>query len=372
VARFAVVGGRTWGEMHLRALSQFEREGRGTLVGLADLDAALLETRRQQFGVDTWTDFRTMLDEARPDAVTIATPDHLHRAIALECLERGIHVLVEKPMDVTVEGCREMVACAERNNALLQVEFMKRKDPYHIDLERRIRQGQLGQVQYGYAWMEDRIEVPRDWLPGWASGSDPAWFLGVHLFDLVRWLVRADAVSVSATASKGKLAGLGIDTYDAVQSKVVFENGTSFAVDVAWHFPDGNEAIVNQGVKVVGTEGWLTVDSQYRGGRGCIAGPGAVGVGTEQGTSGAKMFTPNLGLFLEKQTRGGTPVYSGYGIESIQEFAYNVVDLLGGATISDLGDAFPRGVDGLEVTKMVVAAHRSIDLGGELVRLADL
>lgn len=372
MARFAVIGGRTWGEMHLRALRQFEREGHGALVGLADLDEGLLAQRRSQFGVDTWTDYRRMLDEARPDAVTIATPDHLHRAIALDCLARGIHVLVEKPMDVTVEGCREMIAMAAKTRALLQVEFMKRKDPYHIDLERRIRQGQVGDVQYGYAWMEDRIEVPRDWLPSWASGSDPAWFLGVHLFDLVRWLVRSDAVSVSATGSKGKLVTLGIDTYDAVQAKVVFANGASFAIDVAWHFPDGNEAIVNQGVKVVGTEGWLTVDSQYRGARGCITGPGAVGVGADRADAGAHMFTPNLGLFLEKTTRAGTPVYSGYGIESIQEFAYNVVDLEAGATIEELGDGFPRGVDGLEVTKMVVAAHRSMDAGGELVRLSEL
>ncbi len=369
--KLAVIGGRTWGHMHLRALSQFARDGHGELVALVDLDPQVLADRHAEFGVATYDDLETMLDEARPDAVTIATPDHLHREIALTCLRRGVHVLVEKPMDVTVDGCREMVAAAEQYGCLLQVDFMKRKDLYHVDLEQRIRSGQLGEIQYGYAWMEDRIEVPRDWLPSWVSKSDPAWFLGVHVFDLIRWLVRSDVVAVSATASSGKLRSLGIDTYDAVQAKLVFESGASFSVDVSWHLPDQNEAVVNQGIKVVGSDGWMVVDSQDRGARGCLSGPVGAAVGTDRETAGASMFTPNLGLFLQRQDRWGRPVYAGYGIESIQDFAHNVAFLAQGGSLADL-DGYPSGRDGLETTKITVAVHHSIDQGGALIPLATL
>lgn len=366
--KIAVVGGRTWGHMHLRAMSQFARDGRGTLAALVDLDREILAQRHEEFGVAVYDDLTRMLDEVQPDGVTIATPDHLHRQIALECLARGVHVLVEKPMDVTVEGCREMVAAAEANGCLLQVDFMKRKDPYHLDLAQRIRNGQLGEIQYGYAWMEDRIEVPRDWLPAWVSSSDPAWFLGVHVVDLIRWLVASDVVAVSATASSGKLRSIGIDTYDAVQAKLVFESGASFSVDVAWHIPDANEAVVNQGVKVVGSDGWMVVDSQDRGARGCLTGPVGAAVGTETRQEGASMFTPNLGLFLQRSDLWNNPVYAGYGIESIQDFAFNVAFLGSGGSLDQL-DGYPSGRDGLEATKITTAIHDSIDAGGALVRL---
>ncbi|MFN3257953.1 MAG: Gfo/Idh/MocA family protein [Ilumatobacter sp.] len=366
--KLAVVGGRTWGHMHLRALSQFARDGHGELAALVDLDTDILEQRAVEFGMATYSDLEAMLDEVQPDGVTIATPDHLHRDIAVTCLERGIHVLVEKPMDVTVDGCRQMIRSADDNGCLLQVDFMKRKDPYHVDLEQRIRNGQLGDVQYGYSWMEDRIEVPRDWLPAWVSSSDPAWFLGVHVFDLIRWLVRSDVTAVSASASTGKLVSIGIDTYDAVQVKLVFDSGASFAVDVAWHLPDANEAVVNQGVKVVGKEGWMIVDSQDRGARGCLSGPVGAAVGTESRSDGASMFTPNLGLFLQRTDLWNNPVYAGYGIESIQDFAFNVSFLTNGGAIDELG-SYPSGRDGLEATKITTAVHDSIEQGGALVHL---
>lgn len=253
-----------------------------------------------------------------------------------------------------------MVDAARRSGRLLQVDFMKRQDLYHLELKRIVDGGGVGDVQYGYAWMEDRIEVPRDWLPGWASRSSPAWFVGVHYYDLIRWIVGANAIAVSATGVAARLRSLGIDTFDSIQAKIVFPGGVSFTVDTAWHIPDGNEAIVNQGIKVVGSDGWMTVDSQDRGARGCIKPtpdrPGA-------------MVTPNLGFFKETW-EADAPRYSGYGIDSIDGFVTNVLALEEGrVTLEDLEGSYPSGVDGLEVTKIAVAVHESVAAGGALVSL---
>lgn len=370
VPKIAVVGGRTWGHMHLRAFSQLQRTGQCELVALVDLDETILAQRAAEFGVTTFTSLDEMLAVAKPDGVTIAVPDHLHHQVAATALRAGCHVLIEKPMDITSEGCRTLIGLAEAKNLLIQIEFMKRKDPYHIDLEQRIGKGQLGDIQYGYAWMEDRIEVPRDWLPAWASASNPAWFLGVHMFDLVRWLIKSDAVAVSATGCYGKLRQIGIDTYDSVSSRVLFASGASFAVDVSWHLPDGNEAIVNQGVKVVGSEGWMTVDTQDRGARGCLKGAIATAVGTSDRVLPENaMFTPNLGLFIQNADRWGQPQFSGYGIESIQDFGLNVGYLMSGGAMSDLSGSYPSGYDGLEITKIVEAVHESMANGGALVAI---
>ncbi|WP_420611782.1 Gfo/Idh/MocA family protein [Candidatus Spongiisocius sp.] len=361
--RFGTIGGGIFGEMHIRALTQRARRGDIEYVGLADINSELRSARAAEYGIDVFADFNEMLDVASPTAVTIATPDHLHRDIVVACVERGVHVLVEKPMDTDVDGCREMVAAADESGVLLQVDFMKRHDLYHAELKRIVESGGIGDIQYGYAWMEDRIEVPTDWLPSWASNSSPAWFVGVHYFDLIRWLVGRDAVAVSATGVAQRLRSIGIDTYDSIQTKIMFPGGVSFTVDSAWHLPAGNEAIVNQGIKVVGSDGWMTVDSQDRGTRGLVSSaPGAP----------ASMLTPNLGLFKES-TEAGLPRYSGYAIDSIESFVTNVAMLERGvADLESLKGAYPSGKDGLEVTKIAVAAHRSVERGGDLVSLGSL
>jgi hypothetical protein len=152
---------------------------------------------------------------------------------------------------------------------------------------------------------------------------------------------------------------------------VLFASGASFAVDVSWHLPDGNEAIVNQGVKVVGSEGWMTVDTQDRGARGCLKGAIATAVGTSDRVLPENaMFTPNLGLFIQNADRWGQPQFSGYGIESIQDFGLNVGYLMSGGAMSDLSGSYPSGYDGLEITKIVEAVHESMANGGALVAIS--
>ena len=94
--------------MHLQAYSQMERRGDVKLAGVADIDAEVLGKRKQQYRVATYLDHRQMLEEQALEAVAVATPDHPHREIAVECLEAGKHVFVEKPLDTAVAGCQQI------------------------------------------------------------------------------------------------------------------------------------------------------------------------------------------------------------------------------------------------------------------------
>jgi len=355
VARIAIIGGGKFGEMHLRAFSQLERDGHATLVALCDINEELLARRREQFGVKGYTDFREMLQREDLDGVTVVTPDHLHRQFVVACLRAGKHVLVEKPLDVTVAGCDEMVAEADRAGRILQVDFHKRFDPYHRQMAATVASGAIGRVLYGYAWMEDRIEVPRDWFSHWAPKSSPFWFLGVHMVDLIRFCTGAKGVSVFAAGAKRKLASLGIDAYDCVNARVVFDDGSTFAVDTSWVLPDRFEAVVNQGIRIVGTEGVIEVDSQNRGAEACTAAEG--------------QQTWNLGFFLEERGKDGAPRWSGYGIESIADFAHNVNFILRGGSLEQLAGKYVDGREAREATRIAVAAHESLQTGS-LVRCA--
>lgn len=349
VVRLGVIGGGKFGLMHLRAFNQLEHENKARLIAISDINEKLLSERKRTFKIDCHTDYKEMLARNDIDAVSIVTPDFLHRQIAIDALNYNKHVLVEKPLDVTVEGCEEIIKAAGNNKMLLQVDFHKRYDPYHLELERIIQEGKLGQIEYGYAHMEDRIEVPEKWLPNWAAKSSPAWFLGIHMYDLIRWLIKSNGERVYASGVKKKLKDKGIDTFDSIQAKIEFENGASFTVDTSWIIPEEFESVVNQGIRVIGSEGIMEIDSQDRGTRGCISGVG--------------MATYNSGFFMEEESKNGQTVYHGYGIESIADFALNVNYLLKGGAIEDIKGKYASGEDGMEATKIAFGVHKSIETG---------
>ncbi|MFV1967761.1 MAG: Gfo/Idh/MocA family protein, partial [Pirellulaceae bacterium] len=204
-ARIGVIGAGTFGINHLRAFRQLGHTGQAELVALADLNEETLRSRLEEFPIRGYTDYHEMLQKEELDGVAIATPDHLHRDITLHCARAGKHILVEKPLDMTVAGCQAMIDAARDARVLLQVDFHKRYDPEHERVHAAVRNGDLGNILYGYAHMEDRIEVPADWFPHWAGNSSPVWFLGVHFFDLVRWILGCNAKRVFATGQRQHL-----------------------------------------------------------------------------------------------------------------------------------------------------------------------
>jgi predicted dehydrogenase len=354
--RVAVVGAGKFGQMHMDVFTQLGYAGAVELAAIAEANPKRAEELRARYhGCAIYGDFREMLEKEVLDAVSVATPDHLHREIAVAAARAGKHLLVEKPLDVTVEGCAEIVLAAKDAGVLLQVDFHKRYDPDHQAIERRVRSGDLGEILYGSVYMEDRIEVPSEWFPHWAPDSSPAWFLGVHFYDLVRWIVKSEAKSVYATGTKNTLLkDYGIDTYDCVNAKVDFENGAGFMFDTSWVLPKGFEAVVNQAIRVVGTKGVFECDSQDRGFRSCLSGEG--------------MATYNNNFKRDGFDKIGRKLLRGYGVESIEDFASNVGLIKTGGSIHDLRGCWASGEDGLEVTRIAVAVHESMKTGN-VVRL---
>lgn len=345
--RIGVVGGGTYGESHLSVYRDMEERGDVQLAALAECDDERRKLRKQEFGIPVYSNHLEMFDEENLDGVTVATPDHLHFQVAMDALERGLHCMVEKPLDVTVEGCRELIDKAEAKGVLLEVDFHKRFDPYHIEMRESYLEGKFGEIEYGYAWMEDQLFVPTDMLRAWSANSSPVWFLGVHMYDLVRWIMdNPDPLRVFATGAKKKLASMGVDTYDSVQAQVEFANGANIAFHNSWVLPNEFEAVVHQGVKLVGSEGIFECDSQYRGGRGCL--------------KGETMRTWNLGIKYRERDKQNRIHWRGYFHHSIADFAENLLVLEEGASLADLEGLYPSGKEGLAITQIACAAHQSV------------
>ncbi len=348
--RIGVIGGGKFGGLHLQIFSQLMKRGDVELVGLADLNENLLNQRKKEFGVKPYTDYRKMIEEEKPDAVSVATPDHLHRKIAVDVLNMGVNVLVEKPLDITVEGCLEIIETAEKNNKFLQVDFHKRFDPASIEVYNNIKQGNLGEILYATAYMNDKIEVPSEWFKTWAHNSSSFWFLGSHLVDLLMWLTGKKPKEVIAVGQKEKLKSLGIDTYDYVNAIIKNEDGSSFLIETNWIQPENFESIVDQGFKVVGTDGNIEVDAQDRGIRGSL-----------KNESGTNTFNPYF--HFSKKNPDGTVTLGGYGVDSIIDFVNNIRYLKNGMTIKQLEGTYASGRDGMLVTAVCEAVSNSLKTG---------
>lgn len=352
--KIGIIGAGLYGITHFEAFKQREKDlGDVTVAGFAEIDPGKRAEIEARYGTKGYPDHLSLIKRAGLDAVTVVTPDHLHCAIVMDCLEAGLPVLVEKPLATKVEEARRMAAKAAEKGLMLQVDFHKRFDPYHIDLKLRIDEGQLGKIQYGYCWMEDVLRVGTDMIgkKTWNANGSPGWFLAIHMIDLSYWLMGCPKpVRVHATGFKGKLSAMGIDIYDSMKAEVAFANGTVITYDTSVILPNSHEALVRQGVKLVGTEGFMEVNSQYRGARGC--------------TSVKGMETPNLGMMYRSFDKTGAPVKRGYFSDSICDFVENLKYLRQGHGLDELEGKYASAEQGLESTKVGVAMHQSAAEGG--------
>ena len=119
--RAAVIGAGYLGRLHAQKWAALPG---ATLVAVADPSAEARARGAEEFGCEALPDWRALL--GRIDAASIATPTALHHAIARDCLEAGIHVLVEKPVTTTVAEARELIAVAARRQRVLQVGHLER------------------------------------------------------------------------------------------------------------------------------------------------------------------------------------------------------------------------------------------------------
>lgn len=347
--RFAVIGGGTWGNNHLLAAKELESEGNVELVAVADQHEPTAARQAASYGIKAYTDYRDMIEKEELDAIGIATPDHLHREITLHAIEQGKHILVEKPLDLTSEGCQQMVDAARRQCVMLMVDFHKRYDPYNQDVMQKVRSGRIGRPQIAYAYMEDKITVPLKMLKAWAAESSSFWFIGVHKLDLICWMTGSEPASVFAQGHKGKLVENGIDTYDSVSARIVMEDGLSCTIDTNWIIPEAFEALVNQGLRIIGTEGMVEMDGQER--------------GLRYSANDGGMVTPNLGALNVQASPLGYRRVSGYYVDPIKDFLLNICFLKNGGNLAALEGRYPSGLDGLRATRVAEAVDKSIREG---------
>ena len=179
--RVGVLGAGYVADYHLRAL---RAQPGVVIVGVADPDLAKARQTAARFGVEgVYPDLASLALAAKPNAIHILTPPALHCQLAIQALDLGCHVFVEKPMAERASDCRLMIEAAARNGRQLSVNHSARMDPIVLQALERVRAGQVGDV-LGVDFFRSSSYVPYAGGPAmpapFRNGSYPFQDLGVH------------------------------------------------------------------------------------------------------------------------------------------------------------------------------------------------
>jgi predicted dehydrogenase len=219
----AVIGVGNMGRNHARV--NWELPG-VCLVAVADQNEAVVTAIGQRYNTKAYTDYRQMLDEQRPDAVTIAVPTSFHLSVALEVIQRGIHLLIEKPIACDGDEGRTMIKAAQAANVLLMVGHIERFNPAVIALKKHLDNQELGHVFQ----VDARRQGP---LPERINDVGVVVDLAVHDLDIMRYVTQAEITRIYAETEHG-IHSLKEDLLSGV---VRLSNGTIGTLLINWLTP---------------------------------------------------------------------------------------------------------------------------------------
>jgi len=246
--RMGLIGAGTMGAMYARAYSQCKSS---ELVAICDINEKKVKSLARKFGVPrTYADYNEMLREEELDAVTVATPDFLHREPSIAAIRAGRDVLCEKPLAVTLRDCAAIRDAVRKHGVKFMTNFGNRHKSKVYTIKQQIERGALGKIENVFIQLREPINKTR--TLAWAEKTNPTFFLLSHCLDTVMYLLGSRPVEVYARATRGVLSSQGLDTTDTVIAVMQFENGAVVNMDANWIMPEGFAPRIDFSLEIIG------------------------------------------------------------------------------------------------------------------------
>ena len=218
--RVAVIGIGRMGRHHVRNFFRLQKEGLVELVAISDSESKKRKIA-EQYGCKFYTDYKKMIEDENLDAVSIAVPTSLHEKVTVDCLERGINVLVEKPISYSLESAERMVKTAKKNNVQLMVGHIERFNPAIQKLKVMIKEKELGEI---ISLDAKRLGIPK------ISDCGVILDLAIHDIDIMKYILEQEVVSVYAVA-KNKVTPNELEDYANIVLQ--FDKGTMGRIEAS-------------------------------------------------------------------------------------------------------------------------------------------
>lgn len=274
--KIGVIGVGSISNCHIQA---YQKNPNVELYAFCDIDEEQLRKMGEEYGISRlYTDIDAMLTLKELDAVSVCTWNSAHADCAIAALNAGKHVLCEKPMSVSREKGEEMKAAADKNGKLLMIGFVRRYGNDCAVLKDFLEKDYFGVLYYAKATYLRRNGNPGGWFGDKSrSGGGPLIDLGVHVIDLVRYLMgnprpvsvygatfqklydRKNIKKIGGYASVSKSDQDICDVEDLAVAMIRFENGAVLSLEASFSL---NLKKDEGKIELFGTKGGAKLDPE--------------------------------------------------------------------------------------------------------------
>ena len=203
------------------------------IVAVCDIDKekmeAILEKNNLQENksIKKYIDYKKMIDEEKPELVSIATESGIHAEIALHCIEHGVNVIIEKPMAMSIEDADKIVELSEKKNVKVSACHQNRFNIAIQELRKAVEADRFGKISHGsihVRWNRDHGYYDQaSWRGTWEQDGGALMNQCIHGIDLLRWMM-GDKIDEVFGATRQQFHDY-LEAEDVGMAVVKFENG---------------------------------------------------------------------------------------------------------------------------------------------------
>jgi len=234
--------------VHLPILSKMENI---EIAGLCDTDKGKSKSVASKYNVKNYyTNYDEMLANTEAECCIVCSPNHLHKEHAVKAIEKGLHVLVEKPLARNYAEAKEIVDAAEHHNRKLMVGMNYRFRPDIMMQQSFISANELGDIFYVKAGFLKKRSTGEKWsMKKVEAGGGVFMDLGVVMLDTALWLMKFPKVH---SVSSVNYYQNSTDVEDSTFALIKFENNATLALETSWALHREDDLFY---CNVYGTEG---------------------------------------------------------------------------------------------------------------------
>jgi predicted dehydrogenase len=255
--RFALVGTGGIAQTYAQA---FQQSNCCDLIAVADINKDSAKAFAEPFGAKSFSDYKTLAESSELDAVIVATPPNTHPEIAMYFMRRGVNVLCEKPLCLSVAEARAMIETAEETNVVFTMATKFRYCEDVVKAKAILASGVLGDVVQFENAFTAKVDMSRRWNSvREIAGGGVLIDNGTHSVDIIRYFLGA-ITEVLAVETSGT-QNLKVDENVKLLAKTA--NGVVASVDLTWGI---NKELPNF-ISIYGTNGTLHIgwrESKYK------------------------------------------------------------------------------------------------------------
>ena len=254
--KIAVIGTGLVGSFHAET---FFRNPNSELIAVCDIDKEKVNTIANRFKCKAYNEFESLINTEKLDAISIATPEQIRIAPALLAVEKGLKILLEKPLGRNLEDIENLVNKIKNHNKLISVNFILHEDPRYKLMKEKIKNNEIGEIVSCYA----RRRGNRFGIEIYAPWTDLISSTLIHDIQMVMSINNSKPERIYAEAVIRECAKF--NSHDAVMSLIKFTDGSIASFETSWVLPKNQPEFLDPALHVVGDKGSIIIEGSSMG-----------------------------------------------------------------------------------------------------------